>query len=231
MFAAAIASLVLLAPHPAPAARPLLTAAQPAAAPAIAGPREVEPYRLVRLAAENLPPKAGLLWRVDPAAEVDRVAGLPKNRLEFVGPPGEYRVTLIWFVVGPDGEITADEVSDRFKISGATAPPPPPKDPKDPPPPAGSLYFLVVRPDGPASPEFTRVMGFDGWKSLAEKGHRVKDFTAAEARPWFAVPAGTQLPCVVTLRVGATASTVVRGPVPLPADNAGILKLTEGVGR
>lgn len=117
--------------------------------------------------------------------------------------------------------------------SGA-APQPPPAPPVTPDPgqPAGGLYFFVVRPAGPASPAFTAAMSLPEWQTLRAAGHRVKDFDpdgAVRLLGAGVVPAGTQLPVVVTLREQPGGSTVVRGPVPLPATGAAVLDLPRGV--
>ena len=108
----------------------------------------------------------------------------------------------------------------------------PPKDPpgKDPPAtPTTGLYFLVVRPDGPAHPEFTAYMASDGWGALQKAGHQVKDKTLSEAGALgVSLPPNTTLPAVVTLRVapdGKSSTVLSVRPTPAPAD---IVKLPEG---
>lgn len=112
------------------------------------------------------------------------------------------------------------------------APPPDRPDPKDPPaPPTTGYYFLIIRPDGAASPEFTRIARDPAWKALRDKGHRVKDIGVSEVdRLGVPLPSGTSLPCVVTLQEGADSSRVARGPIPLPSDPQAILDLPKGVG-
>ena len=147
-----------------------------------------------------------------------------------MAPKGRYRLLAYTAL--------ADESSPpaitTITVDGATEPPPPkPTDPPtNPPAPSGSFYFVVVRPDGPADPLFTRVMGDPAWQELVAKGHVVKDFTLTEARAAGAdVPPGTLLPCVITLRVSADrkSSTPGRGPVPLPDTSDKIRALPEGV--
>lgn len=118
-----------------------------------------------------------------------------------------------------------------LRVRSGAAPQPPPVTP-DPGQPAGGLYFVVVRPAGPASPAFTAAMSLPEWQTLRAAGHRVKDFDPARAVELLGagvVPAGTQLPVVVTLREQPGGSTVVRGPVPLPTAGAGVLELPKGV--
>lgn len=116
-------------------------------------------------------------------------------------------------------------------VNGKATPPPPKDDP--PPPPAGLYYFLIVRPDGPAAPAFTKAMGMPEWATLRAAGHLVKDRTASEAVApaiGVVVPAA-QLPAVVTLSVAADgkSSTIVRAAVPLPTTGADVLDLPKGV--
>jgi hypothetical protein len=171
----------------------------------------------------------------------------PKGQRQFVfqapqveygkdGKPLPYRAqySLAWLTVGElDGVMTTITVE-----GGAGSPPPivppivPPKeDPKDPPPPpTGTYYFLVVRPDGPASPAFTAAMALPAWAELRKSGHKFKDKTTTEAKTLnLELPAGTQLPCVVTLSTEGGVSKIVRGPVPLPLTDAAVRALPEGV--
>lgn len=118
-----------------------------------------------------------------------------------------------------------------LRVRCGAAPQPPPITP-DPGQPAGGLYFFVVRPAGPASPAFTAAMSLPEWQTLRAAGHRVKDFDpdgAVRLLGAGVVPAGTQLPVVVTLRERPGGSVVVRGPVPLPTAGAGVLDLPKGV--
>lgn len=203
--------------------------------PRIVGETEVPEHRLVKLSAEGVNPKAGQMFRVTPAEGVDK-ADVSKGKLQFTAPPGAYTVTLLVVSLTKDGEVDLKEASVLVTIGGK-GPRPPPKDPppKDPPvtpPIAAKLYFLIVRPDGPASPEFTKVMSDPAWATLQGKGHQVKDRTVTDANRivGLVLPPGTVLPTVVTLDVSAgTESRVVAGPVPLPTTSAEILKLPEGV--
>lgn len=131
---------------------------------------------------------------------------------------------------------TGEQVDKEFTVvvPGAPVDPKdPPVDPKDPPtPPTGKLYFLVVRPDGPAQPAFTTIMSSPAWDGLRNAGHRVGDATLTEVRNLnLGIPTGTTLPVVVTLRVSADgkSSTVARAAIPLPTTADGISKLPEGV--
>lgn len=110
-------------------------------------------------------------------------------------------------------------------------PPPKPTDPPKPIP-TSSLYFLIVRSDGPASPDFTRTMSLSAWSDLRKAGHSVKDKTLTEAASLgLKLDDGTALPCVVTLRESADGKTsaVVRKAIPLPTADAAILELPKAV--
>ncbi len=108
--------------------------------------------------------------------------------------------------------------------AGEGAQPPP-----DGPVPAG-LYFMVIRPAGPALPEFQRVMSDPAWGDLLKAGHLVKDFAQPDAaRLGATIPTGVTLPAVVTLSVSADGkrSVVVRQAIALPTTADGIRKLPE----
>lgn len=132
-------------------------------------------------------------------------------KLPEVGPLPELPVTKLTITVG-----------DSPKL---------PPNPKDPPTqPTTGLYFAIIRADGPASPEFTRIARDPAWKTLRDKGHLVKDFSLTDVdRLGIPVPSGTPLPCVVTLQQGADSSRVVRPAIPLPTTTEAILALPSGV--
>lgn len=97
-------------------------------------------------------------------------------------------------------------------------------------PPTSNLYFLVVRPDGPAEPSFTKVWSMKEWDSLAFMGHSFKDKGLTDATVsltalGISIPDQTKLPCVFTLR----SKKLVAGPSPLPTTPDGILQLARGV--
>lgn len=117
---------------------------------------------------------------------------------------------------------------------GTPTPPPVPPTPPDPPTPPkpAALYFLIVRPDGPASAEFTRTMGLAAWADLRKSGHSVKDKTLTDAAMiGVTLRDGTALPCVLTLREAADgkSSKIVRDAIPLPATESAIADLPKGV--
>lgn len=152
---------------------------------------------------------------------------------------GNFRILAY---TGNDDGGTEKIVTVEFKPEPGQPPPvdptlPPEKPPTDPPPPQPTegLYFLIVRPDGQATPELTRIMGLPEWDQLRQKKHLAKDKTVTEADTLgVRLPEGTRLPCVVTLKTvtnaeGKKVSALVRGPIDLPTDGAGILNLPEGI--
>lgn len=102
------------------------------AVPSIEAPEKVPAYTLARCKAKDVPPKAAVLWRVFPADNVSKAAG-PKEALEFVAPPGKYRVELVVIVSGKDG-LTVDEAAAIVTIL-----PPGPGPGPAPPSPGGTL--------------------------------------------------------------------------------------------
>lgn len=145
----------------------------------------------------------------------------PKTTV-VTAPKGEYRVLV--YAGNVDGASAPKIV---VVVIGDGKPVPPVKpDPPVTPPPTTAFYFLIVRPDGPASPAFTATMGLPAWGDLKRAGHTFKDKTVSEAAAFGVVlPNGTALPCVVTLDNSGENSKIVRGPVPLPTDSSGIVKL------
>ena len=195
-------------------------------------------------------------WQItplDPFAGADSV-GVPKGA-PVVGilagelkakahypPEGSSNVISVWGVSPGRVLLTADGVKDgvivtivrvTIDVGGPQSPIPPPDDPKppiEPPPPVKPLkgHFMTIRPNGPATPEYVRIMSDPAWAELKAAGHTYKDYTLAEASTVVVhIPPGTTLPCVITL--DATKRTVLAGPVNLPTDSAGIRKLAEGV--
>lgn len=138
---------------------------------------------------------------------------------------GKYAV-VFWTKGEVSGVVTTITV-------GTGAEPPVVDPPKNPPvvPPTAALYFLVVRPDGPSDPAFTRVMLLPEWAELTRAGHAFKDKTATEAKSLgIKFPANVALPFVAVLRVreGGKASDQL-GVVPLPTTGAGIRDLPTAV--
>lgn len=164
---------------------------------------------------------------LDPGLKVFPSAFLKDPKTTVVlGAKGQYR--LLAYTGTADGP--SEPVIVLVVIGGATEPPKkdPPK--KDPPIGTSGYYFLLVRADGPASPDFTKVVSNPAWNQLRMKGHSVKDKTVTDAKKLgVSLPAGTQLPCVVTLKVDMDGgeSSIVRQAVPLPSTEDEINKLTD----
>lgn len=198
----------------------LLSAAEP---PKIKSSGPVPPGGFADLTID-VPKSASVVWRISPNP-VQKAATLPTGRIIFGGEQNKtYTVTAI--VIDFDAKTVTDT---DYSITFGKAPPvvvdPPKKDP--PATPTSGLYFLIVRPDGPATSQFTKTMGESAWGQLRKAGHLVKDFGVSEASKW--VPAPDTLPAVYTLQEANGASKIVRGAVPLPTTSAAILDLPKGV--
>lgn len=156
----------------------------------------------------------------DNAKSAIQIWGVSKGRilLQADGVKDNQIVTLVKVMIDVDGP-------------QAPIPPPvdPPKPPVDPPTKPVRHYFLIVRPDGPAKPDFVAVMGNAAWDKHRAAGRTVKEMTLTESLPIYKAPAGTVIPFVVTLGVSDTETKVIAGPVALPSDSAGIDKLAEGL--
>lgn len=132
----------------------------------------------------------------------------------------KFRV-LLWSEGDKRNEYSTLEIDPT---PGTTAPPPKKKDPVTPVP-TGKYYFLIVRPDGPADPAFTRIMANEGWKTLVANGHTYKDKTVTEAKR-LGIPVETLTsPTVYILDTSSGKSVLVGGPVSLPATTFGIIAL------
>jgi virulence-associated protein VagC len=195
----------------------------PAAAQSVRLPAElkVAPGRLAALTVEwegedvrwDVPADLDVFREYDPDPR--------KVRLRVIGySPGAYRIVAVAAKAGKLSDFAACVVR-----VGGTEPKPP-----DKPPAGGVLYFAVIRPEGPASPAFSRVMGDPAWATLKQRGHVVKDFTPGRARE-LRLPVPATLPAVLTLRVSADGrrSTLARPGVPLPTTSDAILQLAEGL--
>jgi hypothetical protein len=167
------------------------------------------------------------------APAVGVLEGESRAKAHFA-PSAAKHVVAAWGVSPGRVLLRADGVQDGRIVTlvsvvvavGPSTSPPPPVNP--PPPRPSSLYFLLVRPNGPATPEFVAVLSNPAWDELRKAGHAVKDRTLDELGPLYRIPSGTTLPCVVTLSVAADGrSTVVRGPVDLPTTSDAIRRLAE----
>lgn len=97
----------------------------------ILGETKVEPNKLVRLKADGVDPKAGVLWRVYPPT-VDK-ATTGKGLLEFVGAPGTYRVELLAISLAADGSTQIEEATVSVLIGGTPPTPDPGPGPRPQP--------------------------------------------------------------------------------------------------
>ena len=155
----------------------------------------------------------------------------PAKYISIVEAAGTGKVELIAVPVGATAE--ADATRKPIDVDSGEAPRPPPIEPPKPvdPPkvdPPVTLYFLIVRADGPATAAFKKIMEDPAWKTLRDAGHTVKDKTVSEAAAFgVKVPPGSTVPIVVTLREDATSSTILR-TAPLPTTSAAILDLPKG---
>ncbi|HEY1188513.1 MAG TPA: trypsin-like peptidase domain-containing protein [Gemmata sp.] len=90
--------------------------AQPDRLPlSLSGATKYKPFTLVKLKAEGIDPKAGIVWRVYPRENVQR-ANTPRGTLEFVAPPGVYQVEALVIKTGVDGGIEVEEQSVTVEI-------------------------------------------------------------------------------------------------------------------
>lgn len=143
----------------------------------------------------------------------------PKATVVTSARDGTYRILV--YAGNADG--ASIPVVIIVKIGKATAPP----DPKEPPTtPAGKLYFVAIRPDGPAQIEFSRVMGLSQWAELAKLGHAYKDKTHSEAAALgIKLPAGATYG-VAILRISADGKTSTQlAYAPFPSSAADVLNL------
>lgn len=144
----------------------------------------------------------------DPKAFLFLTRGLPEKNYRFIG-------------VASDSQGLLTQKAFAVRVG---KPPVTPKEPKDPPAVPKTLYFMIVRDDGPASPAFTKLMANPAWDTLRAAGHTVRDFTSTDAGE-FRKSVKVPLPAVLTLSEGADFSTVVREGVALPTSGEGILAL------
>lgn len=110
--------------------------------PKIVGPKQVDPYKVVKLSVTGLDAKAGVLWKVRPADPKNAPDfGLRGKRnlrdLEFVAPPGGYVVelTIVAPPLGTGEAFSIDELTHPVTIGTPVDPVVP--DPVNPPNPPG----------------------------------------------------------------------------------------------
>lgn len=150
----------------------------------------------------------------DPRSFILPVRGLAK---------GDYKFAAV--AASKDGEQVRKDFVVR--VGGAPTDPVIPKDPVEPVDPVepSSYYFALVRPDGPSSPEFTKIVANPSWKTIEAKGHKVKDFTITRARELGIVTGSTPpLPCVAILKEANKKSKVLKIMSPIPDDPTKLLE-------
>ncbi len=86
-----------------------------------------KPYTLVRIKADGVDAKAGIVWRVTPNKDIAK-ATTPRGLLEFVAPPGIYTVDILVITVGADGAVVVDEQSVNVEIESCCDKAPKPKE-------------------------------------------------------------------------------------------------------
>lgn len=101
--------------------------------PSILGERKYQPHSLVKLRAENVDPKAGLLWQVHPESPIQQ-ATTADGLLEFAAPPGQYEIVLLIIVVRPEGGIKVSKAKTTIVVDSCHPPVPPPTPPQPNPP-------------------------------------------------------------------------------------------------
>lgn len=143
--------------------------------------------------------------------------------------PGRYRVLA--YAGNDEG---GAEAITTLVIGNATVTPPPKDPPTEPdkpadPPTSGKYYFLVVRPNGPASAEFAKAFADPAWDELRKAGHTVKEMSVEDSLKFYRPADGQGLPFVVTLTTGQTPVKVLAGPVPMPKTGDAIRDLPKGV--
>ncbi|HYH64783.1 MAG TPA: hypothetical protein VD866_08835 [Urbifossiella sp.] len=168
--------------------------------------------------------------RVTPAPP-QKADGLDPGRFLFAGEAGK-TYSVRGYIINFKTE-KFEDVDDTVTFGEKAVPPPNPKNPdpkvtdsKEPVSP--KLYFVVVRPDGPATPAFIMLMQNPGWTQLRAEGHTVKDFTVSEAVASLPVELGaTPLPAVVTLAVAKDGKShhLYRTPSAAPTTAEEILRL------
>ncbi|MCZ2341693.1 MAG: S1 family peptidase [Bacteroidales bacterium] len=97
----------------------------------IVGKTDYPSHSLVRLRAENVDPKAAILWRVHPSQDVQK-ATTPREVLEFAAHPGRYEIELL-VIQQSDGGLTVGESQIMVTVAGCGPVPPEPKPSPTPP--------------------------------------------------------------------------------------------------
>lgn len=132
----------------------------------IGGATKYEPYQLVRLRAQNVPQKAGVLWSIKPLDNQNpnsvswSKSGRKVREPEWVAPPGRYQVELSVITLDTDGVPDLSVYEILVTIGVAPNPPNPPTPPQPGPPqptpstapfPSPGLAVLIVYESGEAT--------------------------------------------------------------------------------
>ena len=127
---------------------------------------------------------------------------------------------------------TQDKPTARILVIVGNPPTGPPgvdPPPVDPPVGQGVYYFILVRPDGPATPEFTKIVSYPAWEELKKAGHLVKDYSKTDAVTKGFIKNDATVPCVVVIKVVDGKTIFVNPFVPLPTTNQGVLDLQKEI--
>ena len=111
---------------------------------------EVPAYKIVKVKAPDVDPKAALVWRVYPSENVSK-ADSPRGLLQFTAPPGDYKVELLILTPDKDGNLQTQEFDVQVRILSAGPPkvdPPKPKEGSGKPDPAKALAKMSFPPYG-----------------------------------------------------------------------------------
>lgn len=107
--------------------------------PVITGETRYKPHALVRLKAEGVDPRAGMIWQVFPESNIQQ-ATTAEDLLEFAAPPGQYEISLLVVTQREGGGLKVTRAKTVVVIESCHPPepaPPKPTPPKpDPTPPA-----------------------------------------------------------------------------------------------
>lgn len=180
-------------------------------------PPDVKAVEYVALDGEE--PFPAQLVGGSPTAFVFFARGLPEKSYRFIG-------------VASDATGNLTRKPFVVQVGEPVVTPPPKKDApgKDPPAKSDTYYFLVIRPDGPATSHFTKIMADPAWATLRAAGHRVKDKSVSDAAALgHTVPSDVSLPAVITLIENDKTSTIARSAIALPTTSPAILDLPKGV--
>lgn len=149
-----------------------------------------------------------------PTAFVFFTRGLPEKSYRFVGVASD-----------SGGKLTRKQFS--VTVGEPKKDPPTTEPPKQP---SLTYYFLVVRADGPATTQFTKIMQSPSWEKLKKDGHLVSDMPVSDVAK-LGITQPDVLPCVITLQESNMKSKILRPAIALPTTDQAILDLPKGVSK